>query len=361
MSRRAAVIQRDDPTAQAGSAVAASDIKSHHGAIEPAAKTVEADSTANSTANSTTTGTQQSPSPRWDETPLRTKITMTTILASVLGVNLGIWMEHVGAWVWIVAAVAVIGLIHFACTWACNPFERLVRIVRRGQHVDRPNVIRSLPVHRRDEVGKLARAIHAYSVRAIRDHHQANQLRRTLDDQVRRATRKATRDLEIRALQDALTGLGNRRFMDEQFPALFDTCRRTGTDLTCIAIDMDNFKQINDTHGHAAGDELLKFLANLVKASIRSEDFAVRTGGDEFMLLMPDCMASRAKQFCYNLIALFRQHTRARYTGPNRPDLSIGIASALVCQAKTVDQLVNSADAQLYVAKRAGKGCVVGA
>lgn len=279
----------------------------------------------------------------------------------MIGLLLGMYGQgfHIGVWIGILGAL--LGFVYFARSWSYRPLEELLYEIEQVQRLDRPKVLNSLPIHRQDEIGQIARAIHAYSSTALRDYHQAKHLRRTMDDKVQRATKQATRKLEARALQDGMTGLGNRMFMDEQLPMLFATCKRSGTDLTCIAIDMDNFKQVNDTHGHAAGDELLKFLAQLIKASTRSEDYAIRTGGDEFVVLMPDCMTARVKQFAYNLIALFRQHARARYPGEFSPDLSIGVASVKACRAEKPEDLLKAADSQLYVAKRAGKGCVVGA
>lgn len=301
------------------------------------------------------------PSPRWDETPLRAKITLTATGSLVIGLLLGMYGQSFHIGVWIAVCALLLAFVHFARMWTYRPLQKLLHEIEQVQRLDRPKVLNSLPIHRQDEVGQIARAIHAYSATALRDYHQAKHLRRTMDDKVERATKHATRKLEARALQDALTGMGNRMFMDEQLPALFESCKQSGTDLTCIAIDLDNFKLVNDTHGHAAGDDLLKFLSQLIKASARSEDCAIRTGGDEFVVLMPDCMTARVKQFAYNLIALFRQHSRARYPGQFSPDLSIGVASVKACRATTPDELLKAADSQLYVAKRAGKGCVVGA
>lgn len=279
----------------------------------------------------------------------------------MIGLLLGYHGQSFHIAVWILICTGLLGFVYFARLWTYRPIEQLLHEVENVQRLDRPKVLNDLPIHRQDEVGQLARAIHAYSANALRDYHQAKHLRRTMDHKVQRATKEATRDLEVKALQDALTGLGNRAFMDQTFGPLFTSCQQSGTDLACIAIDMDNFKNINDTHGHAAGDELLIFLSQLIKASKRSEDFAVRTGGDEFVIVMPDCMASRVKQFAYNLIALFRQHSRARYPGEASPDLSIGVASVNAAKVESVAELLNKADEQLYVAKRAGKGCVVGA
>ncbi len=89
---------------------------------------------------------------------------------------------------------------------------------------------------------------------------------------------------------------------------------------------MDNFKAVNDTLGHAVGDELLVFLAGLIRDSKRREDYGVRLGGDEFVVLMAGCGLERAEAFGQRLITLFRQHTRIVVPKHLPVDLSIGVA-----------------------------------
>jgi diguanylate cyclase (GGDEF)-like protein len=194
---------------------------------------------------------------------------------------------------------------------------------------------------------------------AVRGQQEAKRLRRTLDRRVEEATRQATRQLRHMAMRDPLTDVGNRRFFEENLPLLVDSALASGTDLVCLAIDMDNFKKVNDTLGHAAGDELLIFLASLVDASTRQEDYVARLGGDEFMVLLPGAHIDRAADLAKQIIALFRQHVRTALPDELDASLSVGIASLNSSKAGSGTELVEAADRNLYKAKNQGKGCAV--
>jgi two-component system cell cycle response regulator len=96
------------------------------------------------------------------------------------------------------------------------------------------------------------------------------------------------------ALLDPLTGLHNRRFMNDRLPAEIARAGRAGATLSLALIDLDDFKQINDTFGHTAGDRVLARFANVLSSSVRSYDTTCRFGGDEFIVLFPDCDAGQA-------------------------------------------------------------------
>lgn len=122
---------------------------------------------------------------------------------------------------------------------------------------------------------------------------------------------------------DPLTELGNRRILDGHLEQLVNLTIRSQTDLLCLLIDVDNFKHLNDQLGRAAGDELLVFLASL----IRDDDLAVRMGGDEFVVLMPGATVPRGRQFTESLRQLFLQQIKAMHpTGP-LVNLPMGAAS----------------------------------
>jgi len=91
------------------------------------------------------------------------------------------------------------------------------------------------------------------------------------------------------AMFDPLTGLYNRRFAEPRIETEVLRCERKGTSLTVLILDLDRFKQINDQHGHPAGDVVLRSFADRLRKAIRASDLAVRLGGDEFMLLLPEC------------------------------------------------------------------------
>lgn len=295
---------------------------------------------------------------------MRSKLILLVLLAILGGVGVGIVESHLRHRIWplIVGFVLVaLPLVGLAMRWACQPIEEILSDLDRAQSPDRNGVIGRLPLERSDEVGRLARIMHRYSLEATRDQNDAKQLRRTLDDSIERATKLATRNLKEMAMRDALTGLGNRRFLDEHLPELFESCQTSNTDLICVAIDIDYFKKLNDTLGHGAGDELLRTLGQLIQGMIRHEDYAVRLGGDEFLILMPGCPLSRVRQVADQLYALFRQHTRVVVKGETKPDLSMGAASLHRDNVTTPADLIKRADEYLYASKRAGKGRLTGA
>lgn len=130
-----------------------------------------------------------------------------------------------------------------------------------------------------------------FSVYAVYQQILIKRLRRQLSQQIEIATLVSAQAGELRqvALLDPLTGLYNRRFAEQQLQTEIARADRNSLPLTVLAIDLNNLKEINDTHGHAAGDEAIKEFANRLKKAVRSADLPVRTGGDEFMVLLPEC------------------------------------------------------------------------
>lgn len=165
------------------------------------------------------------------------------------------------------------------------------------------------------------------------------------------------RRAEDRAHLDMLTKLRNRAFLEEKLEAIFVQHRDERRALSAVVLDLDNFKQHNDTHGHQAGDALLRFVGTLLQASIRPGDHAVRYGGDEFLLLLSNADAREAKQIAERLVKLFAQYT-GKLKEKTNVSISAGVASLRPGGATTGYDLVASADAALYAAKRGGKNTV---
>jgi diguanylate cyclase (GGDEF)-like protein len=161
------------------------------------------------------------------------------------------------------------------------------------------------------------------------------------------------------AIQDALTGLVNRRHMQSLLETEQRRSARNGEPLCLALIDLDHFKQVNDRHGHPAGDAVLKGFAEATLPLLRATDVLARWGGEEFMLLMP---ASQLPQACAAL-----ERVRARLAGmvfeplgpQQRVTLSAGIADAQPGEA--LGPLIERADRALYHAKSLGRDCVVAA
>ena len=302
----------------------------------------------------------------WHDAPLRVKVTTLIVAAVAAGSVIGTiaaWRPPgQRVWIWPLGLTALIVVLQrLGAWWVWGPYEQLVRTLDHITQSDRRRGLNLLPVTRRDEVGRLASHTHQLASGSFRHRRQAHLLRRTIDARVAEATRKATRRLHHIAMRDALTNLGNRRFFDETLEPLVRTVKGTSDDLICLLIDVDNFKQVNDTLGHAVGDELLVLLASLLRASIRHSDYAVRLGGDEFALLLPSCDLQHAKLLAHRISTLFRQHTHTAVPAGLPVTLSIGIASLRREGAATGVELLAAADYRLYAAKRAGKARAVGA
>ena len=170
-----------------------------------------------------------------------------------------------------------------------------------------------------------------------------------LVQQLRRAKDQATRD--------PLTKLRNRSFLEDQLDEIFQQHTSNGRDLAAIMLDLDWFKPYNDTYGHQAGDALLCFVGALLRGSLRPTDHAVRYGGDEFLLLLPETDIEGARMIAERIRQLFRQYA-TRLEPNNKLSMSAGVASLKKNAAPSGHALIAHADSALYEAKRQGKNAV---
>lgn len=169
----------------------------------------------------------------------------------------------------------------------------------------------------------------------------------------------ATRELRHQALHDALTGLANRTLFWDRLAHRLDSADRRATHFAVLFLDLDGFKTVNDTLGHAAGDQLLVEVAARIRAGLRAGDTAARVGGDEFLVLLDDVATSDAALTVARRIddALRRPFE----LGGGRFDMTCSVGVAVGPDGlATVDAMVAAADAAMYDAKRSGGGlCVV--
>ncbi len=168
------------------------------------------------------------------------------------------------------------------------------------------------------------------------------------------ASRNHGKTLEFLALQDPLTGLVNRRLLAERISTAVVHARRHSSTMAVIYLDLDGFKKINNTHGHSAGDALLKLVAGRLVATVREEDTVARLGGDEFIIVLSDpCGPNGAAKVASKVIkALSRPYQVEGQTVRITTSAGIGIYPA---DGEDADTLMKSADVALYGAKRAGK------
>jgi diguanylate cyclase (GGDEF)-like protein len=164
--------------------------------------------------------------------------------------------------------------------------------------------------------------------------------------------------LERRAHLDGLTGLANRALLEEKLSREWEICRRRGASLTTIISDLDRFKRVNDTYGHATGDEVLRQAARVLAHSARGTDLVARYGGEELVIVAPDCELPAA----INLAKRFRAGLHALRIPVNNGALtvtaSIGISSTNDMTHGTAAELLQLADHALYQAKDSGRDAI---
>lgn len=175
--------------------------------------------------------------------------------------------------------------------------------------------------------------------------------------------KRAREMLEMMATTDSLTGLANRRRFDDALQLEFQRLKRSQELLTVILIDVDNFKEFNDTYGHPAGDDCLRRVADVVRqAARRPADLAARYGGEEFVCLLPEVthigainVAEGIRQAVFDLTIPYRSLNETVHL-----TVSLGIATASCITVPAADHLIMLADKQLYEAKAAGRNCTKG-
>lgn len=177
-----------------------------------------------------------------------------------------------------------------------------------------------------------------------------------LADALQREQRLSSQLAEL-SVRDSLTGLHNRRHMDEAIDQMFRYAKRSRDPLSVAVIDLDDFKPINDRHTHLVGDQVLRQVASVLSASTRGSDELVRMGGEEFALLMPGTASAEAITVCERMRDALESHDWGAITPGIVVTASFGIATTGV--AREVSELLRSADEQLLLAKRAGKNRVL--
>jgi diguanylate cyclase (GGDEF)-like protein len=160
------------------------------------------------------------------------------------------------------------------------------------------------------------------------------------------------------SLTDSLTGLYNRRFLHQRLEEEMARSRRHGSPLACVMLDIDHFKAINDTHGHATGDSVLRDVAVILRDHIRRSDIAVRFGGEEFVLVLFSNAMEGARHVAERIRADVEAHNFSGQETPLRVTISVGISSFPDDNVVSADDLMRRADAALYQAKEAGRNMV---
>ncbi len=177
-------------------------------------------------------------------------------------------------------------------------------------------------------------------------------------DQMNRDLERKSLELERLSRTDPLTGLYNRRYFEERFQSEFSRSQRYRVPITCLMIDIDHFKKVNDTRGHQAGDEALKALALLLRGALREVDLAARFGGEEYVAILPETALKDGRHVAERFRALVESCRVQESGGSFGITVSIGAASYPVPNIASAEALLRAADEALYRAKERGRNRV---
>lgn len=242
-------------------------------------------------------------------------------------------------------------LIHHHLHWNV-PARQLLEILRQVRSNERSTD------HLAQLSGPLAPLANEISL-LVRDYKnqkaRANALELEMSQRVANRTGAMERTISAlrhQAVHDPLTGLFNRRMLDEYLPKVLDDCRQRDESVCLLAIDVDDFKLLNDTLGHAAGDRFLANLGQLIRSSIRDNDAGFRCGGDEFVVVLPGCTGEKGKAIADRLVVLVSELGKTLHVF-RPPHLSIGVV--VDSGAADAHALLTKADQLTYEVKRARK------
>lgn len=167
--------------------------------------------------------------------------------------------------------------------------------------------------------------------------------------------------LRTQAVRDPLTGLYNRRYMQEFLDRETHRARRKNRPLAVLALDLDHFKSFNDNYGHAAGDYVLSLVGDVLLHSVRADDVACRYGGEEFIMILPECNLQQAMRRAEQIRVRLQQRPM-EYQGVTQKTITVSIGVAAFDETTDrIERLLRCADEALYEAKRAGRDRVVAA
>ena len=249
--------------------------------------------------------------------------------------------------------IVSLGLKDYDGLRLCSQFRSIERTRRT------PILILAEPEDRARVLRGLDLGINDYLTRPL-DRHEL--LARTRTQLRRKRYADSLRDnvqasIEM-AVIDTLTGLNNRRYFDSSFASMIDQAARRGRPLALMVLDIDHFKKINDTHGHDAGDEVLKAFAVRLKRIVRANDVVCRTGGEEFAILMPDTSIDIAFRVAERVRGVIENDVFA--LRPDQPGLRVTTSIGLAERRSDIEpsKLLRRADEALYQSKDAGRNRV---
>lgn len=256
-----------------------------------------------------------------------------------------------------VLAALVFGLVaYYLASSLSRPIERLAKSAKQVQD-QQPGAVFPQE-HSVLEIAQLGRSLTGMTESLLSKERQLQEANASLEATVAQRTAALTQanaDLLNLATHDALTGVYNRRRFDEKLAENSLLFQRTGRTFALLLIDADHFKQINDNHGHAVGDDVLRQLAELIESTTRVTDFVARYGGEEFAVLLPEVEAPDSPDVVAEKVRAAIAGAQFGLVGHVTVSIGVGIAESTDRDTRA---LLTRADQQLYEAKAAGRNRV---
>jgi diguanylate cyclase (GGDEF)-like protein len=229
-------------------------------------------------------------------------------------------------------------------------------------------VLNNFPLEKSNRVDEVG-IIHNAFISMVEKIHSHSKLLDSINQSLERKIQERTQELEQAnkqlkelTLTDSLTQLSNRRAFETYFQDIYRLAKRNQIEISVIMCDIDYFKKINDTHGHTAGDMVIKEFAHIMKRSLnRGSDFIARYGGEEFVIILYDMNSNDAKELCIKIQNNLKdaQNFESQWGKMGVITMSFGVASIVPREQDTCANLIASADIALYKAKNEGRNRIM--
>jgi diguanylate cyclase (GGDEF)-like protein len=193
----------------------------------------------------------------------------------------------------------------------------------------------------------------------VKGNASSRELQRTLRhaiqrQQIQNENQRLVRELQIAVRSDSLTGLLNRHAMIEEFAIHWTRSKLTGLPLSCVILDVDFFKQVNDQYGHLAGDEVLRTVARVIRDNTRPSDYIARYGGEEFCVILVGATEKNAVEWAERARIALRSFPFEVAGATRTITASFGAAERSE-HTQSIEQLIDNADQSLLIAKKSGR------
>src|SRR2546423_12840379 len=294
---------------------------------------------------------------------LQTKLTLLdialiVIVATAVSISTFLIRQQVQYLIVALSIVAGLALVLIGATLLRK--RRLLapirQVMRAARAVGAGKLDVFVPVSSSDELGLLTHTFNHMTQRLFESQGEVANYQRTLEEKVTQRTKElevATAHAYKLAQHDILTGLPNRSLLNQRLRQILAQALRDGTQVACLFLDFDNFKRINDTMGHDAGDQLLQAIAQRLTKAVRESDTVARLGGDEFVLVLPSLGAADATFEVMAVISRVREAFKEPFRLSDQiPTLTCSIGVAIYpVDAPDAVTLIKQADTAMYSAK----------